>query len=436
MNTRAYTLTGLTIRSATQNSPLQFRFPRQKQTGRYIGHGCIDTLCTARPEEIIPAIKGLPKEGLVMGSQLKKMGIDLETVRAQLPQRVRDEAVLRPGGPARTAAQAAHQADPNSHITYIGFRGFDELGDWYEQHFVDRGMDVSRLMKTRDYPTSETLAREQQGKDPWRNFIQEIGANYALTLPTLTENDLKADYVHIGGNFLVPGLDLIGTFTKAKMNGAMTSLDTVFDPIGRWKLADSHKFRGFDRFLAFVNRNLNKNNWNAPLNTYFFGRLAACLDVLTMDRGEAEAIAGTKGETPEETLEFFKKAGFPACVIKLGSEGSIGYSTGKGDFIGEHPVVRMPISDYIADFPEEAKFPTGTGDVYSGLLPVLLRRGVPLPVAMAFATSGAGLSLLQKGGELGAPGNHLAEILDIYNRMIEQASVINTVGYLPRLTLG
>ncbi|MFA5105261.1 MAG: carbohydrate kinase family protein [Candidatus Margulisiibacteriota bacterium] len=341
----------------------------------------------------------------MMFSQLQAKGIALDMVVAGLPDRVRQDVVMKAGGPARSAAQGMMQFDENASVSWIGIVGQDEVGDWLYSHNQEYGMSMDRTIRTGKLGTSQTIGREQQGDNPWRNFIHDIGTNALLRAEELPDEDFDADLFHVGGNFLCPNLDLEIAFSRARQHKAVTSLDTVFDPDGKWLLGGSKGIQS----------------------------LVPVLDVLIMDLEEAQNISRTKDEAPEMTLDFFRKSGFPITVIKMGKHGSIGYANGSRT-IPDQQTITMPISEFIAAQPEDKKFPTGTGDIYAGLLALLLTRGIGLPVAMAMATSGAGLCLLQRGGELGAPGNHMQEVLDLYNRLIEQGNVLGSIGILPRIT--
>lgn len=382
-------------------------FPPQKIKGSVIGHICTDRIYTLPSKDPHFKLPGKPAEFLVTTEWLKgTAGLTPDQVIHNIPKSARQSPIIRKGGPAASAAQAIHQFDPNTQVTFVGYRGNDHLGKWLLEHFKKHGMAANRLMIGHGTPTGFTLVRELQSKPPLRNFILEIGANRALTANSLQDSDFKIDFFHIGGNFLCPNLNLVEVCKTAHSKGVpFISLDTVADPLDQWRLPE----------------------------------LADQLDLLMMDLQEAQKISGQ--QEPENILEHFRGLGYPAVVIKMGAEGSYGYAANSRLLYDRPGVFRMPISRLIQCLPDENKSPTGTGDIYSGVLVDCIARGLNLPTAMAMATAAAGFKLLNKGGELGPPlknderDRYLRGIIYIYNSLIRQPDVEKAVGILPEFFL-
>lgn len=413
-------LVGLKQVGTSDGRPIYF-FPRGRMKITVAGHVCLDTLCTAPPGiNIHESTSSFMKpEDLIMSSYLARHGMTMDDVIKQIPEQIWRERAISKGGPAGSAAQAIHQFDPKTQVNFVGCRGNDDNGVWLEKHFQKHRMSTRRLMEIPGEPTGYTLAREQQRKigEPLRNFILEIGANNALTKDSFIQADFQgAGAFHVGGNFLVPNLDLVKIFTRAaRIRSLQTSLDTVFDP-------------------------LSLDPDCPPGKSWFLPDLKEVLDILTMDLEEAQGISkfiAPHEEMPDETradaiLYHFYRLGYGSVVIKMGALGSKGYvkqSDSRDVFCF------MPISDIAKNFPPEEKFPTGAGDIYSGVLVDCLARGLNLPISMALATAAAGFKLKHRGGELGQPGDYFEKVLKYYHALIKQENVIQSAGILPEFAV-
>jgi sugar/nucleoside kinase (ribokinase family) len=360
-------------------------------SGTVSGHLCVDTLYKATVGQDFPKIPGLPKEGLILGSQL--WSLSSLKLRDMIPTALRKDVKMSKGGPGGSAAQAIVQFDEGTCVRPVFYIGHDKLGDFLKEHFKQHGLAWRQLRLSKEKnQTSETAARERAGQNAFRDFIHEIGANYELTAKSFRRGDfLRKAFFHIGGNFLCPNLDLLKVFRMAKRVNPriQTSLDTVFDFTGGWCLPEG---------------------------------LQEVLDVLTMDLLEAGSIAGIKvdkkkfsEDTAARILNHFMEMGFRTVVIKLGKQGSIGCEAGLG-------AIRMPVCDVVDYAQPDLRFTTGSGDVFSGVLVDCLARGLDLDISMGLATAAANFKLKHRGGELGIPGNYFRGIVEYYNALAAQTS--------------
>lgn len=130
-------------------------------------------------------------------------------------------------------------------------------------------------------------------------------------LPALAD----ASHVHVGGLFIVPGLrvDVAKILTRAHENGLTTSLDTNWDPTGRWHLPEA---------------------------------LSAVLDYLLVNEQEARLIAGCQ-DLDEAGARLSRLAG--VAVVKRGPRGATAYTR------EEDPVE-------VSAFPTQVVDTTGAGD--------------------------------------------------------------------------
>jgi ribokinase len=108
------------------------------------------------------------------------------------------------------------------------------------------------------------------------------------------------------------------------------------------------------------------------------------VDVLVVNRPEAEAIAGRAGETPPEALlDDLLSLGAREAVITLGESGAI-LANGAGTTFREA-------------FPVEAIDATGAGDAFVGAFAVSLAEGRPPEVALARASAAGALAVTVPG---------------------------------------
>jgi len=126
-----------------------------------------------------------------------------------------------------------------------------------------------------------------------RSFIHTLGAN-ALLAPDHVDFDLvgRAQILHIGSVGLLPSLDgepMAEVLRRARELGATTSLDTVWDPLGRWAKVVEPCLPHVDLFLPALH--------------------------------EARAITGL--EEPEENARFFLDRGARIVAVKMGDRGCL-----------------------------------------------------------------------------------------------------------------
>jgi sugar/nucleoside kinase (ribokinase family) len=198
----------------------------------------------------------------------------------------------------------------------------------------------------------------------------DTGADRAIltaegAIATLTPADVPADllararHVHVSSYFLVErslGPGLAALLATARAGGASTSLDTNWDPAGRW---------GAD----------------------FFPDVLAQTDVLLPNEAEALRLAGTT-DLPDAIASLTRAGG--AIAVKLGARGAL-YANRSQQYLATPPPV-SPVDT------------TGAGDCFNAGLLAGLLRGFEPPAALALGCAAGAASTRGIGGTGSSPG--------------------------------
>jgi sugar/nucleoside kinase (ribokinase family) len=258
------------------------------------------------------------------------------------------------GGSASITAVAAARLGLS--VALVAAVGADPAGQFMLDQLAREGVATGAVAVREDLPTGMTVALSNGGD---RAILTALGAVGALTAGDVQAALLRqARHVHISSYFLVeeslgPGLaDLIAT---AQAAGAAVSLDTNWDPSGRW---------GGDLLAAALARaDLLLPNEAEAVRLSGEPDLAAAVPVLT--------AAGTR------------------LVVKLGARGAL-----CADGIRRHRVSVPPL------VPVDA---TGAGDCFNAGLIAGLLRGLALPEAAALGCAAGALSTRAPGGTGSCP---------------------------------
>lgn len=171
----------------------------------------------------------------------------------------------------------------------IGRVGRDGFGDFIIGELERYGVNCSAVVRDAAAATSATMVMVHG--DGERSFIHYLGANAALC-----EGDAdielirRAKVLHIGGTFVLPGIDGEPTariLAKAREAGVTTSLDTTWDSKGRW--------------MSLLRPCLEQVHYFLP------------------SFEEARMLTGK--DTPEEAAEVLLDAGVGTVALKLGERG-------------------------------------------------------------------------------------------------------------------
>ena len=204
-------------------------------------------------------------------------------------------------------------------VALIGKVGNDGFGDYLIKEMSQCGLNVQGIRKDSNVNTSCSLALVED--DGERRFIHCYGAD-----GTFTEDDVDWDIIkgckilHIAGSLLMPTFDGIQTarvLEKARSMGITISLDTAWDPKGKWLETIEPSLKYIDIFLPSIE--------------------------------EARMITGL--DTAEEIADFFLKYGMKIVGLKMGSKGCFIKSS-------QNEIVELPI------FNIDAVDATGAGDAF------------------------------------------------------------------------
>ena len=207
-----------------------------------------------------------------------------------------------------------------------------------------------------DVPTGMTVALSNGGD---RAILTALGAVGSLTADDVPAALLsRARHVHISSYFLVEdslGPGLAAVMTAAQAAGATVSLDTNWDPSGRW---------GDDQLAAALAR----------------------ADLLLPNEAEAVRLSGEPDLSA--AVPVLTAAG-SRLVVKLGARGALCAAGTR-----RHRVSVPPLE------PVDA---TGAGDCFNAGLIAGLLRGLALPEAAALGCAVGALSTRAPGGTGSAP---------------------------------
>jgi ribokinase len=121
--------------------------------------------------------------------------------------------------------------------TLLAAVGDDVFGAVTRQHLADRGVELDPP-PARGVPTGLSVLLTLDGD---RAILTLPGTIPALRPGDVTDERLAAvRHVHVGSLYLQPGLaaGLAGVFARAHALGVSTSVDTTWDPTGKWESLD------------------------------------------------------------------------------------------------------------------------------------------------------------------------------------------------------
>jgi len=249
--------------------------------------------------------------------------------------------------------------------------GADPAGDFMLGQLTAAGVDTAPVLVRPGQATGMTVALSH-GAD--RAIITAVGAMTSLTASDVPRALLRgARHLHVSSYFLLErslGPGLAELLAEAQAGGATTSLDTNWDPNGRWG----------------------------------GGQLRAALahtDFLLPNEAEARHLSGEP--TLRAAIAALTAMG-PRVVVKLGASGAL-CADGKESYRIEP---RAPIA--VVDT-------TGAGDCFNAGLIAGLLRGLDLPSAARLGCAVGTASTQAAGGTAAAPSLaaalELAESVDV-----------------------
>jgi sugar/nucleoside kinase (ribokinase family) len=261
-----------------------------------------------------------------------------------------------------TAIMAMGLARLGTEVAFVGRVGDDVWGRYCLDDMAGRGIDLSRVIRGGGLKTGVTVSITHPGD---RALVTYLGAITALTGRDVPDSAMAGiDHLHVSSFFFQEGLrpDLPDLFARAQRAGLTTSLDTGFDPSGRWD-------DGIRETLALT-------------------------DLFFPNEVELEALTGA--HDPAEGLRRLRN-GRTRVVAKLGTHGTM---TLDGDAI-----VRVPA------YHVEAVDTTGAGDSFNAGFLHRWLEGAPLVECLRLGAACGALSTLGLGGTAAQPTLAEAEAL-------------------------
>jgi sugar/nucleoside kinase (ribokinase family) len=303
------------------------------------------------------------------------VGDDVTPVFGQHEKLVAGIALVVGGSAAITAVAAARLG---LRVALAAAVGADPAGEFMLGQLAAAGVDVSAVMIRDGAPTGMTVALSRGGD---RAILTALGAMASLTAADIPGALLaRARHVHASSFFLLEdtlGPGLAGVLAAARAAGATTSLDTNWDPAGRWGGA----------------------------------ALAAAMaqaDLLLPNQAEALALSGAG--SLDGAARCLAVAG-RRLVVKLGERGAL-----CADGAGRERVSLPPL------VPVDA---TGAGDCFNAGLIAGLLGGLGLTRAAALGCAAGALSTRAPGGTASAPA--MAQAAEL----ARQASITSAVPAAP-----
>jgi sugar/nucleoside kinase (ribokinase family) len=260
------------------------------------------------------------------------------------------------GGSASITAVAAARLGLS--VALVAAVGDDPAGQFMLDQMAREGVGADAVAVREDTPTGMTVALSSGGD---RAILTALGAVGSLTADDVPAALLgRARHVHISSYFLLEdslGPGLAAVMTTAQAAGATVSLDTNWDPSGRWGRDD--------------------------------GRLAAALaqaDLLLPNEAEAVRLSGEPDLAA--AVPVLTAAG-ARLVVKLGPRGALCADGTRCHRVSVPPVV--PVDT------------TGAGDCFNAGLIAGLLEGLALPEAAALGCAAGALSTRAPGGTGSCP---------------------------------
>lgn len=261
-----------------------------------------------------------------------------------------------PGG--KGANQAVAAAKQGVGVAMIGAVGDDSYGNTLHETLTQARVDVSAVRRVRG---SSGLAFIPVAADGENRIVVVPGANRTIT-SDVVEN--HADLIR-NAAFLVMQLEI--------------PLDSV-------RTAVSIAGGGTTKVIL--------NPSPVPLHGLPDDLLAG-VDILVLNGGEAEDLAGTSD--PATAADLLRQRGVGTVIVTRGAEGSL-----LADESGHHPV---------APFPVKAVDSTAAGDAFIGALVAYLAAGHAMTIAVRYASAAGALVVTRLGAQSSLPSRAAVEAL-------------------------
>ncbi|HJV44886.1 MAG TPA: sugar kinase [Bacillota bacterium] len=201
-------------------------------------------------------------------------------------------------------------------VGWISRLGDDEFGLFVRQFIRGEGVDTSRVLFDKQYPTAVFFKERQVQQDPKIYYYRKGSAASQLTPEDLDEGYIaQAKYLHVTG--ITPALSdsCRRTVEKAINIAKQNGLTVVFDPNIRLKL------------------------WNREEAGRVLLEIAAKCDIVLPGIEEGEILTGEV--EPEAIAQRLIANGAKAVVVKLGERGAYYATKNNEEYIAGYPVKQI-----------------------------------------------------------------------------------------------
>jgi ribokinase len=275
--------------------------------------------------------------------------------------------VFRPGGKgANQAAAAARAARPGGHVRMVGRVGRDPFAGPVLDALRDDGVDIDLIAETTGVTGTAAVMVEESGEN---QIVVASGANLAVTADQVPDSLLGPDTTVVL-QMEIPAAETEAVIHRARQAGSRIILNL------------------------------------APALPIAEAALHAC-DVLVLNEGEANSLAGTDDDAERHAQSFAARYALD-CIITLGADGAV--------LANDDMLFRIGALDI------EPVDTVGAGDAFVGALAASLDGGAAITYALRQASVAAGLACLQEGAQSGLPT--LAEIESVTPRLASAALLV------------
>lgn len=265
-----------------------------------------------------------------------------------------DEIRITAAGTA--AGTAVDMAKLGCKVVAVGAAGDDEMGNVLLGIMNRYGIDTSYMKRKKGVQTSGTMLPIRPNGE--RPALHVMGTNATFCFEDVPQDVVRnADFVHIGGFYLMPkfdGEDTVKTLKVAREGKAITTMDIL--GIKQDNMAE--------KILPVM-----------PYLDYFMPNLE-----------EAQMITGLTDL--DELCDFFLNAGAKHVVLKMGARGSL--IKDKAGLRLRIPAFKVAVVDT-----------TGCGDAWTGGFIAGLSRGMTIEEAAQLASACGSLVATGLGSDAG-----------------------------------
>jgi ribokinase len=291
-------------------------------------------------------------EILVIGSSNTDMVIKTEKLPAPGETILGGKFLLTPGGKGANQAVAATRL--GGKVTFVMKRGNDLFGNQTVGLLMREGIDTEYVIKDNELPSGVALIIvDSKGEN---SIVVASGANSNLNPEDIPPEIFDCKRYPI----LLLQLEIpIKTVEYCISEASKCGTKIILNPAPAQTLPED---------------------------------LLRCVDLITPNETEAEALTGIKIknlESAAEAARIIQAKGVKNVIITMGEKGAYVLS---GKFVGMVPGIKVKAIDT-----------TGAGDVFNGALAVALAEGMDHKDAVLFANRAAAISVTKMGAQASAP---------------------------------